>query len=230
MTITEPSLDRAITVRVVDNPFEPKVWTRTEHTRAVCEGTVVADVLPERVRPEGSWVVIEHGRVIPPEEWHQHVVQPGGELVCLRAVRGNIGRVVAGAVMAVIWIATAVSLLMGGVQGLIAGAPGTPQVPAMGRGDQDSSPTYGFGVISNATRRGSPIGVVYGEHRVGGQFIQYYVKPQDDSDVLFVLIGMGEGPIASISDVQINEQPLENYRSVFTEQRLGENDQTAIPL
>jgi hypothetical protein len=46
--------------------------------------------------------------------------------------------------------------------------PKTPNFGTNGEGLDEGSPTYGWEGISNTQEIGLPIGIVYGEHRVGG--------------------------------------------------------------
>lgn len=115
------------------------------------------------------------------------------------------------------------------IETMMAGKPGLPVLSASN--DLSSSPTYGFQGIRNETRIGSPIGVVYGTHRVGGQVLSMSVTTTtQDTDTIRMLIGQSEGPVSDIRDVQINGQPIVNYRNVTTQTRLGGSAQSAITL
>lgn len=101
---------------------------------------------------------------------------------------------------------------------------------ASGRGGFNSSPTYGWdGSLANSAGQGSPIPVVYGEHNVSPAFIAMNVKPDGDKQVMYLLMGVSEGPIESIGQVRINDQPISSFPgAVAVVDRLGTSDQTAI--
>lgn len=76
------------------------------------------------------------------------------------------------------WAGSAMMAAFGGgfgavlaAQTMLGGQPATASVPSVGSGSgvgNGSSATYGFSGIQNSTRIGSPIGTIYGIHRVGG--------------------------------------------------------------
>jgi len=127
-------------------------------------------------------------------------------------------------------------------------APGKPPP----KRDDESSPTYGFtNLQSNNRGVGTPIPVVYGEHRVSPPIINQFVRNFFDSDgdpqsEILMLFLVSEGPIQAIGDktadggpfsieegnaidgLQIDNQPAENFNQVEAHVRLGSNDQTAI--
>ncbi|MGH8597287.1 MAG: hypothetical protein ACREXT_11580, partial [Gammaproteobacteria bacterium] len=240
--------ERGVVMRVVDNVFEADASAQSAVITAA--GRTIEAMIPERVRVEPEWMVIENGRVIPRTEWERWVAGRGSEVICIRRVHGAVGRVIAGAVMMAIfvglviytggmatvtpfgwfWLATSIGLLAGGVSELIMGAPSAPAAAVTTTGDQESSPTYGFAGIANSLRPGAPIGVVYGEHRVAGQIVTAFARAVDDNDVLFLLIAVGEGQITSIADILINDQPVANYRNVEIETRDGQNAQSVIAI
>jgi len=106
-----------------------------------------------------------------------------------------------------------------------------PQPPSQGGGFDDSSPTYGWDGARTTMNVGIPIPVVYGEHRVGGNFINQYVYTDHDKNYFNGLIALCEGEIESISDIYINEQPTTNFDGITTNTKLGtgRQTQTVIP-
>lgn len=107
----------------------------------------------------------------------------------------------AGAEIGVAIISAIVSTVVGaGISFLVGMLFGQPDQPT----GADTSPTYGWDGIRNTRTQGSPIPRVYGEHRVGGQILSAYRRcASADSKVekLFVAIGLGSGPLTSISGV-----------------------------
>ena len=109
------------------------------------------------------------------------------------------------------------SLMLGGLAELVAG---TPKLP--GDFGTASSPTYAFSGIQNTTAPGTPIPVVYGKHRVGGHVTNVYTQVLfDQNNYLFTQLGVSEGEIADISEVEINKRPAEEYQSTSLYWRAG---------
>lgn len=99
----------------------------------------------------------------------------------------------------------------------------------LGSGSIDeSSPTYAWDGIRSVREVGIPVGIIYGTHRVGGNIINEYVWNDGEDEYLNLLIALGEGEIESISDIEINENPFENYRGLTKYERYGTNDQEVI--
>lgn len=114
--------------------------------------------------------------------------------------------------------------------------PETPVMPAQSL--LDNSATYTFTGIRNTTASGTPIQVVYGQHRVGGHVVNMYTTHEDAiifSDVaaaqysyLYAQIGLCEGEIDAVEDIQINQLPQQYYNEVSASYRLGSSSQTAM--
>ncbi len=110
----------------------------------------------------------------------------------------------------------------------------------------DESPSYGFNGIRNSTREGAAIPVVYGPHTVGGQVIQTWAEEgANESQSLFMLIGLSEGPVVRIGEhdedinlpagqglggLFINGLPVDgSLRGVQISLRMGSDTQSIIP-
>lgn len=196
----------------------------------------------------GDWVAVDAGRVIPREAWAQHLLVPTSAVLLYPRTTGTVGKIVSGIVfppLGVYWAlrhaglpSWASGLLTGGplgmqlfptIENIMAGKPSTPNAPTTSS-DLNSSPTYGFSGITNSTRIGAPIPVVYGAHRVGGQLIGLFVETVNDNDVIHLLLALSEGEISSINLLEINEQPINNYTGVSYQTRMGTNSQSTIGL
>ena len=99
---------------------------------------------------------------------------------------------------------------------------------AAGEGMDESSPTYGWDGISITQEVGIPIAIVYGEHKVGGNIVNQYVRTDGDKQFLNLLVSLGEGEIQSISDVKVNDNPNANFEDIELTYKYGTNDQTVI--
>ena len=106
--------------------------------------------------------------------------------------------------------------------------PKTPTYNTSGDGLDEGSPTYGWDGIVNTQSVGVPVGVVYGEHRVGGNIINQYIRTDGDKEYLNLLIALSEGEIDSIDSIEINENPADNFDDIVVTKRYGTNSQAQI--
>lgn len=102
------------------------------------------------------------------------------------------------------------------------------QMPKLS-GDLSESPSYGVNGPRNVSLEGIPVPVVYGKHRIAGNIVGLYTENVQKTQLVYMLICAGEGPIAGIRDIEINDQPLTNFKDVVTEIRLGTAEQDMIP-
>lgn len=96
-------------------------------------------------------------------------------------------------------------------------------------GLDEGSPTYGWDGVQTIQEVGVPVAVVYGEHRVGGNIINQFLWEDGDKSYLNVLLALCEGEIESIEDIEINNNPVQNFDGVSISQRYGTNDQSIVP-
>lgn len=102
-----------------------------------------------------------------------------------------------------------------------------PKPSTRGAGDIKSS--YGVDGAKNTSLEGIPVPVCYGRFRTAGNILGLYTENDgDDNQTLYMLISAGEGPIASISDIEINETPIADFKDVEVQTRLGLPAQTPI--
>lgn len=114
----------------------------------------------------------------------------------------------------------ALNMVMGALSGDLA-------MPDINSGSLGNSATYSFTGITNTTATGTPIQVVYGQHRTGGHVLALFTESTDTDTVsaltatsittdtfLFYQLGMSEGEITGISDVEINKLPYTFFSAV----------------
>ncbi|MDH5738716.1 MAG: phage tail protein [Nitrospira sp.] len=240
------TLDNSPQLIVIANPLEPSRSRESVPCRA---GQWLHEAVPAHCLI-GDWVAVENGRVIPREGWASHLIVPNVEIVVYPRLHGtDTLKIVTGIIfppLGVYWAlrhaglpSWASGLLTGGpigmqlfptIENIMAGKPSAPNVP-VASSDLASSNTYGFTGITNGTRIGAPIPVIYGRHRVGGHLISAFVKTQGDNDVLNLLYAVSEGPILSFNSlIEINDQPIANFTGVSTDTRVGTNTQSAITI
>lgn len=238
-------LERArCSVTVIRDPLHLQ---RARQSVPCAVGQWLSEVVPSECLI-GEWIAVDAGKVLPRESWGQHLLVPGSEILLYPRTTNTTGKIISGIVfppLGVYWAlrsaglpSWASGLLTGGpigmqlfpsIENIMSGKPSAPNAPTTSS-DLNSSPTYGFSGITNSTRIGAPIPVVYGAHRTGGQLIGQFVKTQNDNDVINILLALSEGEILSVAQIEINEQPFENYTGVTYQARTGLNSQTAIGL
>lgn len=82
------------------------------------------------------------------------------------------------------------------------------------RSVQGRSPTYGFGKPQTIMEEGSALPVIYGEHYTGGVLIgrDISIVPDTNDEHLRLIYALSDGEIYNVSDVQINDHPIESYQ------------------
>jgi hypothetical protein len=117
-----------------------------------------------------------------------------------------------------------VSLVISALIGALTDNVATPESTIAG-----NSNTYTFDGIRNSTASGTPLGLVYGTHRVGGQILSMFTELTSDyNTTLLYQIGLSEGEISSIDEVEINNLPYTYYNAVEFEKRYGTTNQTTM--
>ncbi len=146
-------------------------------------------------------------------------------------------------VVVLVAISVAVALLMQFVIGPLIGAlMGGMSTPSAYQGTYDNSASYTFDGIKNTTASGTPLQLVYGTHRTGGQVLALSTETEDTkvaksddearklatqntSTHLKYLIGISEGEVEKISDVELNKLPQSFYSAVQTAWKPGTKNQ-----
>jgi hypothetical protein len=112
------------------------------------------------------------------------------------------------------------------------------------------SPTYGWDGPKTRFIAEKPVALIYGEHLIGGQYINFNVWSSGANNWLDILVALGEGEIAGVVDenqtglvsmptvledvntkdpyIKINNQLVTAYTDCLWAGRYGTNNQTAI--
>lgn len=98
--------------------------------------------------------------------------------------------------------------------------PSTP-----GYGDTSESSTYGVDGAKNTSTEQTSVPLIYGEYRYAGNMVNVKTENVDDTQIITSQIVVSEGPIESIGDFQVQDQPIANYEDVETITRLGVDNQ-----
>ncbi|MCK5016785.1 MAG: hypothetical protein KAS32_06895 [Candidatus Peribacteraceae bacterium] len=119
---------------------------------------------------------------------------------------------------------SAVIMIAGGM--LISSLQPEPKSPKLQAG-QDQRFAWNKRTIQ---LQGVPVPIVYGEYKLNGNIIAVNTEIFDDGKQqrLKMIVALSSGPIKSISNVKLNDQPEDNYSAVTTESKLGNVEQTAV--
>ena len=76
----------------------------------------------------------------------------------------------------------------------------------------EDSNSYGIDGAKNTSYEGLPVPMCYGKFRTAGNIVGITVENETSKQqIVHLLINAGEGPIAGISNLRIDDQPIENY-------------------
>jgi len=202
-----------------------------EHSLEFSRDKLLKDYLAEAgYQAEGNDVIIE-GKVfdrfdVPIDNQSEIIVTPKIEI---GAIAGAIGTLITWA-QAHPFIFWGLVLMSGySIYSAVSASMRMRNFGISGLGIDENSPTYGWDGIRTIQEVGAPIKVVHGRHRTGGNIINQFISSDGDKQYLNLLIAGGEGPIKSISSIQLNGNPIANYSDVEVTTRLGTNNQTVIP-
>lgn len=207
------------------------------------------DGLPESV----NWAVTIDGSLVDQRAADLIIPTPNSTIVVIPEIEGGDGG--AGAALAIVAtvalsvfapmaggaIASAMGYSSTGVVAAIAAAgvsiaggllisalTPTAETPELEAQSEKSS--FGIDGAKNTSTENIPVPVIYGEHAFGGNYIDLYTENTTDAngtDTQYVYgrIAISEGPIDSVFDLKINNQPIENFENVTVDYRLGTDNQ-----
>jgi len=213
-----------VTAVLIENPLRAD-----KRTVEVLEaGGTLGDALPDHWT---AWVARVNGveregdYVLDPEDYVVAIQRPGDPVTIITNIL--------------------ISLAISAVFALLFPAPKPPNAR-----DDESSPTYTFGGITNNRAEGQPIPVIYGRMKSGGTIVNEFIETRGipPKDTLRQMISVGEGEVESVggvssdtpaalpltdatipNEVFINGNPAQNFSGVKAWVRLGTNQQEVIP-
>lgn len=220
-----------------------------------------------------------NGKIVHPDDWYVTEVQEQDEILVVPVLSGGdtgamvqiglgialmiaapylagvafvYGGVAVGtaATIANVAMGMGISLALGGISSLLF-SPDLPSVPSFSGGSAGrSTQTYNWSGISTTARYDTPIPVVYGTHKIGGNLVSVYTNAEGNYSYLNMLIALCEGEIDGICQannhklvctttdntnasyvipaIEINDQPFSMYTDISWWYRKGTN--TASPL
>lgn len=95
-------------------------------------------------------------------------------------------------------------------------------------GDFSTSSTYSWSAAYNKFTQGIPVPVVFGKHKVTPPLLSKYIESIDDMQYFHGLYALNDGEIKSISNIKIDDEPIENFDNVTIEIRYGTLNQALI--
>lgn len=92
-----------------------------------------------------------------------------------------------------------------------------------------TGPSYGVDGPKNTSLEGIAVPLCYGTFRMAGNVLNMFVENSGATQNLYMLLNAGEGPVTSLSDLRVNDQPISSFAGVEVITRTGEANQAMIP-
>lgn len=113
--------------------------------------------------------------------------------------------------------------------GLLVNAVLAPNIPTSSLNNElATSSTYSWSSAYNKFTQGEPVPVVFGTHKVTPPLLSKYIESIEDMQYFNGLYALNDGEIKSISNIKINDEPIENFDNVTVEIRYGTLNQALI--
>lgn len=233
-----------VQIIIIQNPLEPKIHDVTD---AYYTGKSITSYCHIQ---ENTAVFLNGQRVVNPE----HTFPPDGSQLILAPIvaGGSLGKVLgfvamvaltawSGAIlggsglfgMAIKGYTLGAYLASGAVMylgGRLINSVFPQHAASLSWQDAEHSQTYGWDLPAVATQEGGVIGETYGTCIPQPQLLEEHVETSssDGKQYLNLLYCGGYGEIDSITDIRIDSTPIENFKDVQVETKLGTNDQTPV--
>jgi len=223
-----------INVTVIKNPFDYN--DKQIHTCEYIPGKTVYEYVQPYTMGIEEYVVSMNGEIIEDDK-AQLVGSEDWLAVCPVVGKASWVRIIttlaiAGITNGLLSSAKWGSAFWSGVKvagaGMIGGALVNYWFPPAKPDKVNVDPSYNWGSAQSQSGQGNALAVTYGTMRTAGQIIAQHVSSDDEKQYLNVLLCGGEGPIDSITDIRINDNPISFYTEVTPEIQLGTNDQPAV--
>jgi predicted phage tail protein len=241
--VTPPNSIRRI---IILNPFDRS--QRTVEDLELSDGmTPLATFIEEK---DGQQIItVVNGEVIPPGQRALRLLRPNDSLVIAPVLQGGGGggnkgilrmiamiAVLAASILVPAFLVAAGTIAAGGMAAALIGASiaiggaliVNAVLPATQPKAQQDTAIYGWNGPQMTARQGLVINKGYGIFGESPNVISSYVYTAQDKQYMNLLCSFGWGPGRSITQIKINDNPLENYKGVQVEKRLGFNEQDPI--
>lgn len=92
--------------------------------------------------------------------------------------------------------------------------------------DAAESPTYGIDGPKNTQSEDVVVPLIYGEFRYPGNYVNVKTENRGKTQIIYAQAVVSEGEVESISDFEIDNQPIENFEEVGVTTRRGTANQS----
>jgi predicted phage tail protein len=228
----------SITITSIKNPFEPE-FNEIQVVDFV-SGQTLGEYLPNLPIKDGiDFVFAVNGK-----EVDSDFVLSDGDLVAVCAkvewsAATWVGSLAASAFNTG-WAATAVYYGVSAVAFLAIGYGASVLVSALGPDtpelEDKGATNFGWETPKLSHFEGEPIPLIFGKVRTAGQIIQQFTSTYngdnaefENKEYLNLLVGVCNHEVDSITNMKINDQPVDSFTEVETHFRLGSINNTPIP-
>lgn len=215
---------KVISFVIISNPLVPD--NRIIEKRDYEIGKSLADYIGDL---NGEWVISCNGKILDQHKLNEVFPNPDDVIAIAPLLRGGDDDGGKGIMRLVATVALAYFTAgLGATTGLAGGALYATQVAVAIGGtllinavlpyqtpktdDRNGDSTYGIDGAKNTSKEGSPVPVIYGHHRFGGNIIGNYTQLNGQTQYLNMLINLGEGVIAGVDvdSLQVNDQTVDD--------------------
>lgn len=233
-----------LSLSIVRHPFRRDL--RETSVVPFTAGMSLLDLRREHFPADLSVLIHVNGGLVPCEKWDSTVPCPGDYVLLSAALAGGDGKSIFRMVL-MLAVAVAAPYIAGpavlGLTGLASAAfiggftlaggllvnallPAQTSTPTADSAISDSQ-AYSW-APTNTEQQGIPVAKWYGRHKVYGNIIGSYIENQGKTQILNALVCLGLGPVDSLANFKINDQPVQNFDDVIIKTRLGRLDQGVI--
>ena len=213
-----------VELRLLYDPFKPEevethelVYQKGKRLSTYLKG------LPNTI----EWMIFHNGSEVELKQAKKITVKRGDRIGLIALPAGGGGGL-KGILRSVLQIAAvAVGYMIGGPIGAAVAAVAFSVVstllfpPKVPKSSGESERSYGIDGAKNSATEGIPYPVVYGEYRMAGNFSDSFTENVGDQQYLYLRSVLNDGEVDSISNIEINEQPIANFKGVQTRIKLG---------
>lgn len=245
---TSGGLPETVDVIRILNPFDPR-----EHVREQLSWSPIKTLNDYFPLGAVQTIVSVNGRIVPQERFGETYLSPYDNLVMCPVPQGGgddkgiLGMI---AMIAITVFAPQIALSLNSTLGLglqagsigmslltagvsfagsmLVGAIFAPSKPKVDSNATKDVTSYGVDGAKNTAIEGIQVPVLYGQFRVGGNLINYYVENDGDTQILYARVVVSEGDIEAIESIEFNDQPIANFSDVEIDIRKGTSDQTVM--
>lgn len=234
----------------VRNPFN-----RTDRgiTSIAYGNQSLAGILQQYIPKDAEVNVSINGKVIPKDIWQSTYPQVGEQIVTIPVVAGGEDDKMILNIVLMIAIAWAAPALVAGLPGAMTAAgeitflgtlyaagvmvAGGILISSLTPAPQTKQPGYNISQIygwspQTTQQQGLVVPKFYGKNKHFANIFAVHtdISGGGEEQTLKFIAGLGVGPIESISNKRLNDQPIGNYTDVSSEDRLGLIDQTVTTI